>query len=84
MGRVVVAVDFGTSRTAYATTQEKLEQEEIEIGVPEGAGHVCAYDAKTPTNVLLDPYGRCVVSYGCKAEENYMAQPNHDGLFFQF
>ena len=83
MGRIVVAVDFGTSRTAYATTQEGLEQEDIEIGVPEGAGHVSVHDAKTPTNVLLDPQGRWVVSYGYKAEQDYMAQPDNDGLFFQ-
>ena len=76
MGRIVVAVDFGTSRTAYATTQEGLEQEDIEVGVPEGAGHVSVHDAKTPTNVLLDPQGRCVVSYGYKAEEDYMAHPD--------
>ena len=63
MGRVVVVVGFGASRTAYATTtQEILEQEDIEIGVPEDASHVCSYDSKTPTNVLLDPYGRWVVS----------------------
>ena len=83
MGRIVVAVDFGTSRTAYATTQEGLEQEDIEIGVPEGAGHVSVHDAKTPTNVLLDPYGQRVVSYGYKAEEDYMAHPDNNGLFFQ-
>ena len=83
MGRIVVAVDFGTSRTAYATTQEGLEQEDIEIGVPEGAGYVSVHDAKTPTNVLLYPYGQLVVSYGYKAEEDYIAQPDHDGLFFQ-
>ena len=83
MGRIVVAVDFGTSRTAYATTQEGLEQEDIEIGVPEGAGHVSVHDAKTPTNVLLDANGRWVVSYGYKAEQDYMAQPDNDGLFFQ-
>ena len=83
MGRIVVAVDFGTSRTAYATSQEGLEQEDIEIGVPEGAGHVSIHDAKTPTSVLLDPQGRKVVSFGYKAEEEYVTQPENDGLLFQ-
>ena len=40
----------------------KLEQEDVEIGVHEGAGHVSIHDANTPTNVFLDPYGKRAVS----------------------
>lgn len=83
MGRVVVAVDLGTSRTAYATTHEGLEPEDIEVETPEGAGHVSVHDSKTPTDVLFDGDGQCVLSYGWTAEQDYAAQIDGVGLFFR-
>lgn len=85
---IVVAIDFGTSRTAYAWTQEGIEDQDIEVGVPEGSGHLSVHDAKTPTNVLLEHNASRVVAFGYAAEDRYIKEAEEEDsrppMFFRW
>ncbi|CAD7698479.1 unnamed protein product [Ostreobium quekettii] len=82
--KVVVAVDFGTTRTAYATTQQGLAEDDIEVRVPAGASNLCTYDSKTPSNVLIDMEGQKAIAYGFTAHERYWNKPDGDWLLFRW
>ncbi|GMH39731.1 hypothetical protein BSKO_07629 [Bryopsis sp. KO-2023] len=75
-GEVVVAVDFGTSRTAYCWALIGNETEDIQV--EQLSGGISALDVKTPTSVLIDKDG--VRGYGFLAEETYVneREPDHD------
>lgn len=85
---VIVAIDFGTSRTAYAWTQSGIERAVIEVGTPEGSGALSKHDAKTPTNLLLDGDATKVVAFGQTAEDRYIKEAEDEDsrmtLFFRW
>ncbi|CAD7701094.1 unnamed protein product, partial [Ostreobium quekettii] len=81
---LVVAVDFGTTRTAYATTRRGTDKNDIEVSIPSGASRVSIFhDSKTPSSILLNETGTKVVAYGYAAEEKYANKKYESCLFFR-
>ncbi|GMH40995.1 hypothetical protein BSKO_08905 [Bryopsis sp. KO-2023] len=85
-GQVVVAIDFGTSRTGYAWALFGNADEHVQVETL--AGTYGPLDVKTPTNVLIDTSEAepRVVSFGYKAEQKYAdsGSENPKWLFFRW
>lgn len=85
-GQVVVAIDFGTSRTGYAWALYGNADEHVQVETL--AGTYGPMDVKTPTNVLIDTSEDepRVVSFGYKAEQKYAdsGEENPKWLFFRW
>lgn len=85
-GQVVVAIDFGTSRTGYAWALYGNADEHVQVETLSGT--YGPLDVKTPTNVLIDTSSGepKVVSFGYKAEQKYAdsGSDNPQWLFFRW
>eukprot|EP00803_Ostreobium_quekettii_P011636 evm.model.scf_225.2 EVM.evm.TU.scf_225.2 scf_225:108068-110896(+) len=82
---VVVAVDFGTTRTAYAITHQGMAEDDIEVGVPSGSNTTSTvYDAKTPSTILIDASSTKVLAYGYAAEERCAVKKDQGVMLFRY
>ncbi|GMH39755.1 hypothetical protein BSKO_07653 [Bryopsis sp. KO-2023] len=90
LGDVVVAIDFGTCRTAYSWTSVGDEGENLVVEKLEGAGAYAISQIKTPTSVLLEADaneggGYAVRAFGYNAEDTYAGEDEHkDWMLFKW
>lgn len=68
-GDIVVAVDFGTTRTAVAYSIVGNADKVINVLPPGKAGSLVQGDHKTPTSLLMD--GDRAMAFGYRAEEKF-------------
>lgn len=62
---VIVAIDFGTSRTGVTWgVRNKVITELLEVQPMEGAGILNETDKKTPTSILMSSTDQTVISFG--------------------
>ncbi|GMH33951.1 hypothetical protein BSKO_01785 [Bryopsis sp. KO-2023] len=84
-GDLVVAIDFGTSRTAVAyTIVVEGDNEVVNVLTISGAGGFVRNDYKTPTSVLIQ--NGEVLSFGYSAQELFVEEerePSPDWLLFK-
>lgn len=75
MSKIVVAIDFGTSRSAWAFTIEGRGEEKTIARIPQGSGNASSYSEKTETAVLLkSDHGRvgALISFGTSAHKKFI------------
>ena len=78
--KIIVAIDLGTSRSAYAYSVQGRADQDVIIRVPDGSlASVSAM--KTDTAVLLEnahPYN--VLGFGCTAGERFVQDSEDSGI----
>lgn len=71
--QITVAIDFGTTRSAWAYTVEGQADNDIMIRIPDAAGDAGSSEYKTPTAVLIEDGGTGdFIAYGRAAEEKFV------------
>ena len=77
--KIIVAIDLGTSRSAYAYSTQGKAEDEVIIRVPEGS--LRSVEAmKTETAVLLrSTHPHDVVAFGRSAYEHYIHETTDNG-----
>lgn len=82
IGDVVVAVDFGTTRSAVAYTVVGGTENLVDVIPPGKSNTLVPGDFKTPTSLLIEGSH---VSFGCRAEEKFAERngEERDWKFFQ-
>jgi molecular chaperone DnaK (HSP70) len=81
-GQHIVAIDFGTSRSAYALTCVGSTDSNIFLGVPNDTGTGLA-EMKTASSILLEANGD-FKSFGFKAEEDYINEADMSLQLFKW
>lgn len=74
MSSLVVAVDLGTSRSAWAYSLPSKAEEDIVVRVPRGSESCSVISMKTETAVLLTSDGGRVVAFGRNAQRRFIQQ----------
>src|SRR5690554_270038 len=83
-GTCIVAIDFGTSRTAFSYTYAVADAE-IVRGLPDNSVFNPAIDMKAETAIIIDMDDRCtVVGFGAKRKQQYLESTNPGWELFEW
>ncbi|CAN0156085.1 unnamed protein product [Ascophyllum nodosum] len=72
MAKIVVAIDLGTSRSAWAFSMKDRAEEEVIVRIPKGSLASASAGLKTETAILLDTETENVRAFGRAAREKFV------------
>lgn len=87
--KTTVAIDFGTTRSAWAYTVEGQADDDIMVRIPDAAGDSGSSEYKTPTAVLIGDGGKGdLIAYGRAAQERLVEEEEsgneHNAALFRW
>ncbi|CAN0331620.1 unnamed protein product, partial [Ascophyllum nodosum] len=83
MAKIVVAIDLGTSRSAWAFSMIGREENEVMVRIPEGSVSSASAGLKTETAVLLGTKTGDVRAFGRAAREKFIESKEEEEWILQ-